>query len=561
MSGTVPDRFSMQPVVATGAHQSHVPHAVMMVPVVLVPQFWSPPAVRADATCLVPFAAGGHQHASGMPLQEASRPAVGDASFHGRCAGGGSHACHNGPATQNTGRQKLRNRKMDKLTSASIPPTIEEDVRAASRAEAAAASRDERLLRLALVALHSASHEKPTNRPAAGASTDSTSASSNASLATSGRTLSTDSCQTASRSFASPSSTDDDLSEVVSTAIGDDLSEAVSEASWVQVPAEIPGLPVQPHEANQPRIGIDIGGVLTREGDAWAKGARWSADWEAPGAFDAVREIVRSFGPRNVFLVSKVQLGGPMHQQTERWLQEMGFFEKTGVLSTSVVFVSAVSGLAGKGVVASRLGLSHFVDDKLEVLQSVISDVAGNAGDFVRRFRGVLFHFASGGSGCKLPLRPRIMEPDLEDHYCAVSCWSEVLEHLSCGDSHSASTPSELRSPDLPLESRRSDSKVTVTSSRAAPYLVHRVHVGVEEDEGFGVVRRLAGRRNENLQYIAKYSGGAKIYLCGRGTSQTREPLSVCIRAKTPAELEVAIALVGDLVSDIREEYQQFLRA
>eukprot|EP00439_Symbiodinium_sp_Y106_P022781 s2332_g2.t2 len=127
----------------------------------------------------------------------------------------------------------------------------------------------------------------------------------------------------------------------------------------------------------QPRIGIDIGGVLTRQGDRTYMGPldEWDTTWEADGALDAVGKIAQVFGPSNTFLVSKVSPGKSMHRRMEQWLHEtMDFCEVTGVPKDNIVFVSAVSGTQGKGVVCERLGISHFVDDKIEVLKSVFED-------------------------------------------------------------------------------------------------------------------------------------------------------------------------------------------
>merc|ERR1719201_1758565 len=99
-----------------------------------------------------------------------------------------------------------------------------------------------------------------------------------------------------------------------------------------------------------------------------------------------------------------------MHQMTKRWLfKPNGFSERSGILAENVVFVSSINGLDGKGAAASRLGLSHFVDNKSEVLEAVFSDEAGNSAEFVRRFDGILFHFASGGNGRRKPAPPTSM--------------------------------------------------------------------------------------------------------------------------------------------------------
>merc|ERR1719453_991312 len=141
------------------------------------------------------------------------------------------------------------------------------------------------------------------------------------------------------------------------------------------------------------------------------------------------------FEPENVFLVSKVRPHGNMHRQTMRWLRTSLFHHKTGVLADNVVYVSAADGPDGKGVAASRLGLSHFVDDKLTVLESVFADRAGNSGHLVKHFSGTLFHFASGGSGVSAPSCSQEREAKLRGHYFGVARWSQVLDRLNLDSS------------------------------------------------------------------------------------------------------------------------------
>lgn len=181
-----------------------------------------------------------------------------------------------------------------------------------------------------------------------------------------------------------------------------------------------------------PRMGIDIGGVLTRDGDPFAtQRDEWDEDWEAPGAFDAVARIAEVFGTDNVYLVSKVKPGGSMQKRAEHWLHEiMGFCEWTGVPRENIVFVSATNGANGKGPAAARLGLSHFIDDKLECLTSVHHDEAGNSGAMIERFKGLLFHFAKGGCGGPPDCDLNEVPPMMRRFYSAVSSWNEVLKQL-----------------------------------------------------------------------------------------------------------------------------------
>lgn len=288
------------------------------------------------------------------------------------------------------------------------------------------------------------------------------------------------------------------------------------------VPAEHIGSPVCP------RIGIDIGGVLTREGDlSFKEGERWGSSWEAPGAFEAVRLVVQLFGPDNVFLISKVHINGRMHREAKQWLRTRKFCETTGLPADHIEFVSAVAGPNGKGAAASRLRLSHFVDDKFEVLESVFSGCAGNSGQLVRTFQGVLFHFASGGAGRSAPRCPKSrIAPEMLPHYCGVAGWADVLERLRkdfATSTHKggvalAGAESCRTSAEQAAGTCRVTASVAPASASPIPAIpfVRNVPVGIEEDSEFRVVQRLLGTDGENLDYISKSSGGADVHLCGR---------------------------------------------
>ncbi|CAJ1457254.1 unnamed protein product [Effrenium voratum] len=196
----------------------------------------------------------------------------------------------------------------------------------------------------------------------------------------------------------SRSESDDELPQALP---GRQLSRRFSWSEYPTTPLFLEAAADKPKATGtEPRIGIDIGGVLTREGDSTYMGSldEWDASWEADGALDSVRKIVQVFGPTNTFLVSKVRPGGSMHQRMEQWLHEtMDFCKVTGLPKENIVFVRTVDGPTGKGVVCEKLGISHFVDDKIEVLKSIFEDEAGNSRHLVERYQGLLFHFAKGG--------------------------------------------------------------------------------------------------------------------------------------------------------------------
>ncbi|CAK9116065.1 unnamed protein product [Durusdinium trenchii] len=208
----------------------------------------------------------------------------------------------------------------------------------------------------------------------------------------------------------------------------------------------------------EPRIGIDIGGVLTREGDPRYRGSydEWDESWEADGALDSVRKIVQVFGPSNTFLVSKVRPGGKMHRRMELWLHEtLNFCEETGLLKENIIFVRTVDGPQGKGVVCEKLGISHFVDDKIEVLKSIFEDEAGNSRHLVERYQGLLFHFSKGGYSQVPPsIDTSQLAPIMRRHYRPAANWTQVIEQLReklPGQLHSRRellTPPVIRPPE-----------------------------------------------------------------------------------------------------------------
>ena len=184
----------------------------------------------------------------------------------------------------------------------------------------------------------------------------------------------------------------------------------------------------------EPRIGIDIGGVLTREGDPRYRGSKdeWDESWEADGALDAVRKITQVFGPSNTFLVSKVRPGGRMHRRMELWLHEtINFCEATGLPKENIIFVRTVDGPQGKGVACEKLGISHFVDDKIEVLKSIFEDEAGNSRHLVERHQGLLFHFSKGGYSEAAPTYDTSqLSPIMRRHYRPAANWTQVIKEL-----------------------------------------------------------------------------------------------------------------------------------
>lgn len=124
------------------------------------------------------------------------------------------------------------------------------------------------------------------------------------------------------------------------------------------------------HTGSALTVGVDIGRVLIA-GDGpdstflgvpleMAMAAR-SVD----GAFEAVTVLVQRHDGR-VHLVSKC--GPGVEKKTRAWLEHHGFYARTGLAPTQVWFCRE---RPEKARIAARLGLTAFVDDRLDVLSAM----------------------------------------------------------------------------------------------------------------------------------------------------------------------------------------------
>jgi hypothetical protein len=272
------------------------------------------------------------------------------------------------------------------------------------------------------------------------------------------------------------------------------------------------------------RIGVDLGGVVFEQrATGWVR-----------KALDGVRGLVRIFGADNVFIVSKVQLHGSMHNACRRELtRQGGFLEKSGVLLENVVFVPTVSGAYGKGAVSARLGLTHFVDDRVDVLKSICSDEAGNSGDLVRRFDGRLFHFEHGGRGTHTPSQRSEMPVDFRDHYHPVSGWPELLACFGkTGDYDQVQPLSTVFTKSVVEE--------------------HRIPIGADGDAASRVISLLRRGSAE-----IEDSTSVRILIRGKGSPQpqpaTEEqgPLSIVVRTRLGGSLDLAVSQIESLLRDV----------
>ena len=116
------------------------------------------------------------------------------------------------------------------------------------------------------------------------------------------------------------------------------------------------------------RLGVDIGRVII---DGGAPGhadtrffsgdtARMLSTPAVPGAFDALARLTPLF--EQVWLVSKC--GEEVRRKSLLWLDHHGFAARTGIPRENVRFCRR---RPDKAIHCAELGITHFVDDKLEV--------------------------------------------------------------------------------------------------------------------------------------------------------------------------------------------------
>lgn len=157
-------------------------------------------------------------------------------------------------------------------------------------------------------------------------------------------------------------------------------------------------------------LGVDVGGVLLdfvpyigKELDF--KEERYLETPEVEGAFGAVASLNAGRFAGNVYLVSRVKEGP---ERVLAWLRHRKFFERTGIPESHFNHCFERN---EKAPICRRLGITHFVDDRAEVLQTMA--------DFVPN----LYQFQGLNED-------RAKFTDLGDRITFVKNWKELLEKL-----------------------------------------------------------------------------------------------------------------------------------
>jgi hypothetical protein len=123
-----------------------------------------------------------------------------------------------------------------------------------------------------------------------------------------------------------------------------------------------------------PRLGVDVGGVLREADGIITTGDEFDAAFlQAPAlesSIEVLATLVQAFKPENVFIVSKAKQD--MQRRTMLWFDEIDLFNRTGIPKRNVYFCREHG---DKGVVTSKLRITHFVDDREKVLRALPASV------------------------------------------------------------------------------------------------------------------------------------------------------------------------------------------
>jgi len=121
-------------------------------------------------------------------------------------------------------------------------------------------------------------------------------------------------------------------------------------------------------------LGVDIGGVIVDRvndhTDTSFFGDNFLRTTAVPGVLTALATLVVEVFGDQAFVVSKC--GPSVQEKSLAWLDHHRFYERTGVLRGHVRFCRR---RADKASIAAELGLTHFVDDRLDVLEPMVGRV------------------------------------------------------------------------------------------------------------------------------------------------------------------------------------------
>ena len=139
-------------------------------------------------------------------------------------------------------------------------------------------------------------------------------------------------------------------------------------------------------------LGIDIGKVIIGDDTDGSSPAMFTQDYlkaaELPGAIETIAWLNQESPFRGqVYLVSKC--GENVQRKTLAWLAAKDFSKRTSIEDHKIRFCRE---RADKASIARKLGLTHFVDDRLEILGYLAGVCTGGRFLFRGKEREILKH-------------------------------------------------------------------------------------------------------------------------------------------------------------------------
>jgi hypothetical protein len=162
--------------------------------------------------------------------------------------------------------------------------------------------------------------------------------------------------------------------------------------------------------SSKPTLGVDIGGVILdfmpyKDTELGFDGDRYLEVPEVEGSFEALAALNKGSFKDSVHLVTKIDRGST---RTLEWLRDRKFFERTGIPEANLHICYERS--EKEGIVA-KLGVTHFIDDRTEVMSYMIGTVPD------------LYIFQNLNED-------RLKFPDAAKQMTFVQSWKELLELL-----------------------------------------------------------------------------------------------------------------------------------
>lgn len=116
------------------------------------------------------------------------------------------------------------------------------------------------------------------------------------------------------------------------------------------------------------KLGIDVGGVIIAASNDHSDTSFFEENYllskPTEGMYEAIAQLVTGRFDERTYIVSKC--GERIQQRTREWLQYNDFYNRTGMHPDHVCFTRTRE---GKAPICTALGITHFVDDRLDVLR------------------------------------------------------------------------------------------------------------------------------------------------------------------------------------------------